>query len=1229
MAASAAATATASTVPSIANVRFDVFCRFLENLHRSRKKKDKLETLWGFLRPVSDGDLWPGFRLMFPHADRHRGNYEMKENKLGKLVAEILNVPDREKKRLLGFKDAGLQEGFRCIPGDFSSVLFSVVEIRANYASAGLTVGDVNLVLDQLSVEYEDIEDIRVPGGGQAQGKAASIISGEVTEGKNDATTSPRGGKSTAATTSGRPPATSDASAELLQELQRARQNPALSTISASLTANMSRKVKEINTKQDKASHRVLLAAIRRMSPVEMKWLARFILKDTKLGFSVESVLSKFHKDAISLYQEMADLKMVLDRLRVGVNNTTESFTSSVNFLFQRIQPMLGGRLGIEHCDKVLFEKPKEQIAAAIAAAAEKEKEKEKSKQNLNKDAASNEELIQAESSGKKEDPLQGAQTEHPPQPGYFVETKLDGERMICHIDKSQGILQFFTRNGNDYTPRYGPQMKETILSCFGGDQGILDGEMLGFDEALQCFLPFGTNRNVSLDLSGKTHLCYMIFDVLMFKGRSHANASASSSSKDPHPASTTTTNKIYDFRSNSLQQRKQVLQTIIRPKRNWVELVEPRGPYFDAKEVEAELEQAVERREEGIMVKSIHSKYRFNSRKSGWWKLKPEYGNRYADHLDLVVIGGYFADTAGRRRGGTELVDNVSKFLLAVRVQGDVDNPGGEDDEDNPEQDAEQIADDGNEELQELLAAGRSDGENNKSLLVPNRLEKQNNALSSMEPKPREVVCFAKVATGYSKDELVQICDLMRPHVTRYEAANPPSWLQYKFPAHTRPDVVYKDLNDCNIVFEIEASEIMRSVDFELGYTMRFPRFVCLRNDKSFGDSMSFEELQQFLTAEAANQRFSLATGANRGKGEEGEAGTTDGQSRKRTRTTTVRVAKKPKIVGKVVAPAAMPMGDVVSDLQGLSSLATSGAAAIGDDEDPDTSSKTGAAAGGQATPAHLEKNYPHHIFRKLPGTTTSSSSPESIPQPGDVYRQLLPFVWQRQMQFEKDNPTIVSDLFKDTEICVLNRVTKSTLSRHFPTAEQQLLDHLLRKHGAKVVAQFSKNRTDFVLAGEIDLRVRNHFRMHYEQDVLHVLYVLEALMWWYGRKEKNESKLLSTAAFSSTAAGATTSTNGQQAEEQAQEKNQVLQVFPPRKRHYLLTSDSTKSKLATAFDQFGDSFTTEMTRLDWDQIVVDTTTSSTVSGGGAPDSNENHNAPTREYSDQELEKTIAELMA
>jgi DNA ligase-4 len=77
-------------------------------------------------------------------------------------------------------------------------------------------------------------------------------------------------------------------------------------------------------------------------------------------------------------------------------------------------------------------------------------------------------------------------------------------------------------------------------------------------------------------------------------------------------------------------------------------------------------LNDAIDRREEGLMVKHPNSLYRPDKRKgSGWIKIKPEYVDSLSDQLDLVIIGGYYG--TGRRRGGM-----ISHFMCGVAVQAD-----------------------------------------------------------------------------------------------------------------------------------------------------------------------------------------------------------------------------------------------------------------------------------------------------------------------------------------------------------------------------------------------------------------------------------------------------------------------------------------------------------------------------------------------------------------------------
>ena len=63
---------------------------------------------------------------------------------------------------------------------------------------------------------------------------------------------------------------------------------------------------------------------------------------------------------------------------------------------------------------------------------------------------------------------------------GVLVETKLDGERIQCHLQ--DGVVKFFTRNSNNYTRIYGPKMANCIKENIDAQAVILDGEMVVWD---------------------------------------------------------------------------------------------------------------------------------------------------------------------------------------------------------------------------------------------------------------------------------------------------------------------------------------------------------------------------------------------------------------------------------------------------------------------------------------------------------------------------------------------------------------------------------------------------------------------------------------------------------------------------------------------------------------------------------------------------------------------------
>lgn len=72
-------------------------------------------------------------------------------------------------------------------------------------------------------------------------------------------------------------------------------------------------------------------------------------------------------------------------------------------------------------------------------------------------------------------------------------------------------------------------------------------------------------------------------------------------------------------------------------------------------------LNNAIDNREEGIMVKDCESIYRPSARRGGWFKLKPEYVDGLMDQLDVLIVGGFWGIG---HRGGL-----MSHFLCAVAL--------------------------------------------------------------------------------------------------------------------------------------------------------------------------------------------------------------------------------------------------------------------------------------------------------------------------------------------------------------------------------------------------------------------------------------------------------------------------------------------------------------------------------------------------------------------------------
>ena len=227
------------------------------------------------------------------------------------------------------------------------------------------------------------------------------------------------------------------------------------------------------------------------------------------------------------------------------------------------------------------------------------------------------------------------------------METKLDGERIQCHIQ--DGVVKFFTRNSNNYTKLYGPQLYTLLKDNIEAQAAILDGEVIVWDTLKNEAAPFGQNKPVALrtePLEDHLQLCYKVFDILYIKGPGDDSEEV-------------------NLMGARLKDRKVVLERVVREVPQRLEVVRGRE-CLTVEEVFEEFNQSVYRNEEGIMIKRLDSTYKPNERSNNWIKLKGEYIDSIGDSLDLVIIGGYFGERK-RIGGGQDWTDHINVFLCGA----------------------------------------------------------------------------------------------------------------------------------------------------------------------------------------------------------------------------------------------------------------------------------------------------------------------------------------------------------------------------------------------------------------------------------------------------------------------------------------------------------------------------------------------------------------------------------
>ncbi|KAJ3353697.1 DNA ligase (ATP) [Allomyces javanicus] len=203
------------------------------------------------------------------------------------------------------------------------------------------------------------------------------------------------------------------------------------------------------------------------MTPKEIKWWLRVVLKDLKLGMSERTVLKEWHPSAMQLFTTSSDLHAVATRL-IDRATTLTAHDAALQVMVP-FRPMLGfkaDRLNLLPEKLARFQSP------------------------------------------------------------FWCQEKVDGERLMIHY--KDGEYKFYTRNAVDWTSDFMKSWVRHVGPFFdpGVQEFILDGEMVAVEMRTQEVLPFGTLRAAqqsdAIDAGTlATHPRYYCFDLLFAQGGS------------------------------------------------------------------------------------------------------------------------------------------------------------------------------------------------------------------------------------------------------------------------------------------------------------------------------------------------------------------------------------------------------------------------------------------------------------------------------------------------------------------------------------------------------------------------------------------------------------------------------------------------------------------------------------------------------------------------------------
>ncbi|KAM5553689.1 hypothetical protein ABKV19_025768 [Rosa sericea] len=132
--------------------KFSVLCSLFNWMQRSKTSALKRSKFRKFLDNFCKaGDYFSAIRLILPNLDRERGSYGLKESVLATCLIDALGMSrdSDDALRLINWRKGGAKTGANA--GNFALVAAEVLQRRQGLSSGGLTIKELNDLLDRLA----------------------------------------------------------------------------------------------------------------------------------------------------------------------------------------------------------------------------------------------------------------------------------------------------------------------------------------------------------------------------------------------------------------------------------------------------------------------------------------------------------------------------------------------------------------------------------------------------------------------------------------------------------------------------------------------------------------------------------------------------------------------------------------------------------------------------------------------------------------------------------------------------------------------------------------------------------------------------------------------------------------------------------------------------------------------------------------------------------------------